>query len=396
MYRKTAICMALLLLLSLVASPAIAAEPKPLQVVPTTFPVYDWTRQVLGERAEAVSLHLLQDAGIDLHNFQPTVEDIVRVSSADVFLYIGGPSDHWVKDALKEAVNPKQVSLNLMEALGDQVKQDVTVEGMQEGEHHHHHHDEDHDRDHEHGEDHDHEHEHADHDHEHEHADHDHEHEHADHDHEHENTDQDHDHEHEHGEDHDHDHEHEEGQTATRVHNHADEHIWLSLRNAQVLVAAIRDALVAADPEYQDTYKQNAQAYIEKLQELDQQYRQLLEGKEQKVLLFGDRFPFRYLMEDYGITYYAAFAGCSAETEASFETIAFLSGKVDSLSLKAVLQLDGSDGRIAQAIVRTSDNRNQAVLTLNAMQSTRRGDIENGATYLAIMEENLQVLDQAL
>ena len=128
MYRKTAICMALLLLLSLVASPAIAAEPKPLQVVATTFPVYDWTRQVLGERAEAVSLHLLQDAGIDLHNFQPTVEDIVRVSSADVFLYIGGPSDHWVKDALKEAVNPKQVSLNLMEALGDQVKQDVTVE----------------------------------------------------------------------------------------------------------------------------------------------------------------------------------------------------------------------------------------------------------------------------
>ena len=114
------------------------------------------------------------------------------------------------------------------------------------------------------------------------------------------------------------------------------------------------------------------------------------------MLLFGDRFPFRYLMDDYGITYYAAFAGCSAETEASFETIAFLSGKVDDLSLKAVLKLDGSDGRIAEAVVRTSDSRSQEVLELNAMQSLSRQDVEQGATYLSIMEDNLKILDQAL
>lgn len=348
MYRKTAIIMALLLLLSALSLPALAAEPGPIRVVVTSFPLFDWTRQVLGERGEAVSLHLLQDAGIDLHNFQPTVEDMVQVSSADVFIYIGGPSDRWVADALKEAVNPRQIPLNLMDALGDHVKQDLTVEGMQESDHHH-----DHDHDHD-------------------------------------------DHDHEHDEDHNHDHDHEDAQPVARVHSHADEHIWLSLRNAQVLVAAIRDALMEADPDHRETYTANAAAYIEQLKNLDAQYSQLLDTKEQKVLLFGDRFPFRYLMDDYGITYYAAFAGCSAETEASFETIAFLSGKVDSLSLKAVMKLDGSDGRIADAVVRTTDSRSQAVMTLNAMQSVSREDIESDASYLAIMEDNLAVLNQAL
>lgn len=362
MYRNSAIIMALLLLLSTCVSPALAQEPARITVVATTFPLYDWTRQVLGERGEAVSLHLLQDAGVDLHNFQPTVEDMVQVSGADVFIYVGGPSDHWVKDALAEAVNPRQIPLNLMEALGDQVKQDVTVEGMQESDHHH-------DHDHNHDDDH-----------------------HHDHDHDHD----DHDHEHDEDHDHDHDHDHEDAQPVARVHNHADEHIWLSLRNAQVLVAAIRDALMKADPDHRETYTANAAAYIEQLKNLDAQYQQLLDTKEQKVLLFGDRFPFRYLMDDYGLTYYAAFAGCSAETEASFETIAFLSGKVDSLSLKAVMKLDGSDGRIAEAVVRTSDSRSQTVMTLNAMQSVSREDIKNGASYLSIMEDNLKILDQAL
>lgn len=181
-----------------------------------------------------------------------------------------------------------------------------------------------------------------------------------------------------------------------RVHNHADEHIWLSLKNAQLLVSAIADTLGAADPDYRDVYSQNAANYNAQLDELDSRYAQAVSKAENPVLMFGDRFPFRYLMDDYGITYYAAFAGCSAETEASFQTIAFLAGKVDELKLKAVLTLDGSDGRIAQAVVRTSENRDQQVLELNAMQSLSREDIEHGATYLSIMEDNLKVIADAL
>ena len=287
-----------------------------------------------------VDLHLLQDSGIDLHNFQPTAEDFVKLSSADLFVYIGGPSDHWVEDALKAAANPRQQSLNLMEALGEGVKPAVSVEGMQESEHHH-----------------DHEgYEHEDHDHE------------------------GHDHE---GHDHD-------------AHDHADEHIWLSLRNADLLVQAMAKKLIALDPDHGAAYQRNADAYREKLQELDRAYQKAVSGVKEPTLLFGDRFPFRYLMDDYGIRYYAAFAGCSAESEASFQTIAFLAEKADELKAKAVLYLDGSDERIAKAIVRTSEGRNQQLLRLNAMQSLNRADISQGANYLDIMRDNLRIIQQAL
>lgn len=353
MYKKLAAWTALLFLLSAVWGAAPARAEAPIKVVTTTFPLYDWTRQVLGDRVNAVELALVQESGVDLHNFQPTVQDIVKVSSADVFVYVGGPSDAWVQDALKEVANKDMRALNLMAALGDAVKQDVTVEGMQESAHHHDHEGQEH-------EGHDHEAEAG--------------HDHADEEHE----------------------EHEEHEEGVRTHAHADEHIWLSLRNAQTLVDAIAHAISEADPAHRDTYTQNAAAYNARLKELDGRFIQTVSAANAPVLLFGDRFPFRYMMDDYGITYYAAFAGCSAETEASFQTIAFLAGKVDELGLKAVMTLDGSDGRLAQAVVRTSEHRDQRVLVLNAMQSINRADIENGATYLSIMEDNLKALVQAL
>ena len=135
---------------------------------------------------------------------------------------------------------------------------------------------------------------------------------------------------------------------------------------------------------------------MQKLKALDQEYEALIGGKESPSLLFGDRYPFRYLMDDYGIRAYAAFSGCSAETEASFQTVAFLADKVDELRLKAVLRLDGSDGRIAEAIVRTSRGRDARVLELNAMQSVTIRDVENGASYLDIMRANLSALEAAL
>lgn len=183
------------------------------------------------------------------------------------------------------------------------------------------------------------------------------------------------------------DHDHEE--------HVVDEHIWTSLRNAQELSAAIGDVLGELDPAHADQYTANAIAYGAQLAALDGEYASLTASAPVKTLLFGDRFPFRYLVEDYALDYYAAFPGCSADTEASFETVAFLAEKTAQLDLPAVLTIEGSDGKIARTILQTAGG-DRAQLTLDAMQGTTAADIEAGATYLSIMEQNLGVLRQAL
>ncbi|RHR07479.1 zinc ABC transporter substrate-binding protein [Pseudoflavonifractor sp. AF19-9AC] len=301
-----------------------------LRIVTTIFPEYDWVREILGDRANHVELTMLLDDGVDLHSFQPTADDMVTISNCDLFLYTGGASDSWVEDALANAGNPDLVAMNLMEVLGDGVKTEEVVEGMQESEHHHH------------GEE-------------------------------------------KHHEDHDHE-----------DHDHADEHIWLSLKHAAVLCDAIADALGVIDPAHQETYAENAAAYIQKLSTLDGQYQAAVDAASTRTLLFADRFPFRYLADDYGLTYYAAFSGCSAETEASFETVAFLAGKVDELSLPCVLTIEGAAHNIAQTVVANTSAKNQEILVLDSMQSVTAADVEGGATYLGMMEQNLETLKTAL
>ena len=184
-----------------------------------------------------------------------------------------------------------------------------------------------------------------------------------------------------------HDHEHEE---------EADEHVWLSLKNAETLVGAISDALQELDPDNKDTYAANASAYIEKLSALDGAYQSAVDGAARKTVLFGDRFPFRYLADDYGLSYYAAFSGCSAESEASFETVSFLAKKVDELKMPCVLTIEGKNHKLAETIVQSTAGKNQKVLTMDSMQSTTSEDVANGTTYLSAMEQNLSVLKEAL
>ena len=175
-----------------------------------------------------------------------------------------------------------------------------------------------------------------------------------------------------------------------------DEHVWLSLKNAETLCSAITDALEEIDPANKDAYAANAASYLEKLAALDGEYQTVADNAARKTVLFGDRFPFRYLVDDYGLSYYAAFAGCSAETEASFETISFLAGKVDELGLPCVLTIEGAQHKIAETIVQNTAEKNQSILTLDSMQSTTSTDVANGTTYLSVMESNLDVLKQAL
>ena len=354
---------------------AIAAE-KPVRVVATIFPVYDGVREVAGGDGNT-EITMLLDSGVDLHSYQPTAADILKIATCDVFIYVGGESDDWVEDALKEAVNPDLTVINLLDALGEDVKMEELVEGMQ--------------RDHEHDDDkrpdtgdHDGDADHDDRDDEDRdtgdldrNADHD-DHDDADHDPEGDDDRDDRD-------DADHDPEEE-----------ADEHIWLSLRNAQKLTAVVARALGAADPARAEFYQTNAAAYAEKLADLDARYAAMAESAAYKTVLFGDRFPFRYLVDDYGLGYYAAFSGCSAETEASFQTIVFLAQKVNELNLPAVLTIEGTNHKIAETIIQTTNAKNQKLLTVNSMQGVIAADVQAGASYLGYMENNLDVFTAAL
>ena len=145
-----------------------------------------------------------------------------------------------------------------------------------------------------------------------------------------------------------------------------------------------------------EAYKANTSAYVEKLSQLDDNYKEAVDNAPMKTILFGDRFPFRYLVDDYGIEYYAAFVGCSAESEASFETITFLSKKTEELALPAVLTIEGKDKRIAETIIENTSTKDQIVLTMDSMQSVTSTDVANGTTYISIMGENLEVLKKAL
>ena len=341
--KITGLALALVLLLSSLAGCG-AADNKTeknvdgkLQIIATIFPEYDWVKNILGENPAGAETTLLLNNGVDLHSFQPTAADIMKISECDLFIYVGGESDGWVEDALKEAVNKDMVVINLLESLGTRAKEEEIVEGME------HEHDE---------EDHEHEEEHADEEHE--------------------------------GEEH----EHEEAEL--------DEHVWLSLQNSSVLVEGISEALQKIDPDHAEEYKKNTEVYLTKIAELDQKYQAAVSAGRVSTVLFGDRFPFRYLTDDYGLSYYAAFSGCSAETEASFETVAFLSEKLQELGLGAVLTIEGTDHGIAETIIGNTAEKDQKVLVLDSMQSTTEEDIKAGDSYLGIMEKNLEVLKEAL
>ena len=299
-----------------------------LSIVATIFPGYDWVREIMGDEAENADITMLMDNGTDLLSYQPTADDISKISKCDLFIYAGGESDEWVKDALKQAENKDMKVINMIEMLGDSVKTEEVVEGM-ESEHDH-----DHDED---------------------------------------------------GDHHDSDQEVE-----------YDEHTWLSLKNAEMICEAIENDLSSLDPENKDIYKKNSEEYISKLSELDSKYQKTVDDAARKTVLFGDRFPFRYLTDDYGMDYYAAFVGCSAETEASFKTVKFLAEKVDELDLPCVMTIEGSDHKIAETIIRNTADKDQKVLTMDSMQAVTASDLKDGKTYLSVMEKNLEALKEAL
>ena len=201
-------------------------------------------------------------------------------------------------------------------------------------------------------------------------------------------------------EEHDHDNEDEHHDEDEEDEKEYDEHVWLSLKNAAKVSQAISSALEEIDPENKEVYAASAASYIEKLSALDSEYEAAVKNAKRNVVLFADRFPFRYLTDDYGLKYYAAFVGCSAESEASFETVRFLARKADELNLPYILTIEGNANgasqKIAETVLKSTEKKTAKIAAMDSMQATTFEDVQNGASYLDIMEKNLSVLKEAL
>lgn len=301
---------------------AVSQKSDKISIVCTLFPEYDWTKEILGAQADNIELTYLLSNGLELHTYQPNAQDMITISQCDMFVYIGGESESWVDDALREVTNPDMKVIRLMDVIGDSAKEEEIKEGMEA--------DED-----------------------------------------------------------------EEAEDAEEEAEY-DEHVWLSVKNAETVCNALCDALCEIQPEQADAYRSNLNAYTEKLDKLDKDFADMADSASVRTVVFGDRFPFRYLVDDYGIDYYAAFVGCSAETEASFETITFLAEKLDELNLDTIFTIENADESIAKAVISSTKSKNQQIAVLNSMQSVNSDAIAGGASYLTIMQENLQVLKEAL
>lgn len=324
MRRALCILLSLLFVALSLTSCKVSSDNGRIDIVCTVFPIYDWVDNLLGDTPEDISLRLLVNRGTDPHSYTPTPTDIAAIHAADILIYVGGESDAWIDDVLRETKNEDIKIIKLMDALGSRALD--ADEACTDSECHE--------------------------------------------------------------QEHDHGHEHEEGAY--------DEHIWLSLKNATLLCEALTSELSAALPGYAGQISANGISYREKLSALDTRFAKEISEANGNFLLFADRFPFRYLTEDYSLEYHAAFSGCSADSEASFETVVRLSDKLKESGVSALMILESSEEDLAKTVISNSGREGIRIIRIDSMQSITARDIEGGATYLSIMEKNLAALCAAL
>ena len=278
-----------------------------ISIVTTNFPAYDFARAVSGDKA---TIKMLVKPGTELHDFEPSPQDIISIENCDLFVYTGGESDEWVEDILKDLNNVRTLKmLDSVEAIEEEI-----IDGMEAEE---------------------------------------------------EESDE----------------------------PEYDEHVWTSLKNAQKIASDIKKILAEISPENADYFEEKATNYNNQLSELDTKFQKIVDSSKRKTLVFGDRFPLRYFVEDYNLQYYAAFPGCSEQTEASSATIAFLADKVKAENIPVVLKIEMSSDKISQTI---ADETGAKVLTFNSAHNISAEDFRNNVTYLDIMQDNLSVLEEAL
>ncbi|MGX4601217.1 metal ABC transporter substrate-binding protein [Faecalimicrobium sp. JNUCC 81] len=273
---------------------------------------------------------LLLSPGQDSHSFEPTPEDIITIQNADVFIYNGGEAEAWI-DKVIDSIDTKKVNTIKMMDYVKAVKEEE-VEGMEPEDEH---------------------------------------------DHEKEALEQK-------GENNNQDHEDEE---------EYDEHIWTSPKNAIRMVEGIKDTLVKVNNVNSKDYNTNYEKYIKELEKLDKSLTDTVSKAKRKMLVFGDKFPFRYLVDDYGLTYRAAFNGCSTQTEPSIETVTYLINKVKENKIPAIYHIEMSNKKIAKTI---SEETGAKVLLLHSAHNVTKEEFNKGITYIDIMNNNITNLKEGL
>ncbi len=311
-------------------------ETKKLTIISTSFPGYDFARAVVKDSKD-VEVKMLLKPGAEMHDFEPTPQDIKDIKNSDIFIYVGGDSDEWIEDVLEDIDTDKTKVIKLMDLVN--VVEEEHVEGMEE--HEHHHEDEDHDED-----------------------------------------------EHHHGDEHEDEHHHEEDEEVEY-----DEHVWTSPINAITITNKLKDAIVKIDEANKEVYEKNTSDYVSKLTNIDTEIKSVLKTAKRKEMIFGDRFPLRYFVDEYNISYYAAFPGCSEQTEASAKTIAFLINKVKADKIPVVFHIELSNGKIADTIAKETGAK---VLEFQTAHNISQKDFDAGVTYVDIMNKNIEVLKEAL
>lgn len=284
---------------------------KKLRVIATIFPQYDFVRQIAGDK---VDLSLLLTPGSESHSFEPTPKQIIDIQKCDVFIYVGGESDEWVKKILSSMDTKNMKIISLMDCVHP--VEEESVEGMQE--------------------------------------------------------------------------EHDHHDTEKPEY---DEHVWTSPKNAIEIVNEISKVLCELDPAHNNVYQNNTKSYVDKLHQLDQDFQRVVDQGNRKKIIFGDRFPFRYFTDTYQLRYYAAFPGCSTDTEENASTVAFLINKVKIEKIPVVFHIELSNEAMTDMICEATGAKKAL---LHACHNISKKDFENGETYLSLMQQNVKNLKEAL
>ena len=302
--------------LSACAPQEAAATKNGISIVSTVFPSYDFARQITAGTNANVTL-LLQP-GEEVHSFDPTSQDIIRIQNADLFAYVGGENDVWV-DSVLSGLDQSVHTFKMMDYVT--LYEEELVEGMQP----------------------------------------------------------------------------EEEETTTEAtgaeEKEWDEHVWTAPVNAISIVKAMTAELAEQDPANATTYQTNSDAYVKQLEALDQSFWDVVNTAAHKTVVFADRFPVRYFVEEFGLKYYAAFPGCSADTEASAATIASLIDHVKAENIPVVFYIEMSNQQMANTV---SEETGAKTMLFHTCHNVTKAEFESGATYLSLMQNNVEALKAAL
>lgn len=286
-----------------------------ISVVTTIFPAFDFVREIAG--TDDINLKMLLKPGSEAHSYEPTPQDIITIQNCDIFIYVGGESDEWVKSILSATTEKSNIKMISMMDCVDKAEEEI-IDGMQ---------DED-------------------------------EHKHDD----------------------------------TYIPEY-DEHVWTSIKNAIKITNKIKEVLIEVDSDKNEIYIGKSKDYIGKLNQIDSEFEEIVKTGKRDTIVFGDRFPFRYFADDYGLKYYAAFPGCSSETEASAKTVSFLINKVNDEEIPVVMYPELSNKKIAMTIC---ESTNAKPMQFNSCHNLTNDSFNAGASYISMMQENIETLKEAL